>query len=124
MKKLLLIALMALSFVSFYADANAGGGVTDAASLFSQGGDQAAGSVDGWVQMAGAIGLFLFTFAGVKLFNSRDNQQEGKGALWAKLGTGVFLIGLWGWLAIFSNTFTGTTQSADSLKAIVKGSGS
>lgn len=123
MKKLLLITLVALSFVSFYADASAGGGVTDAASLFKQAGSQSSQAVDGWVQAAGFIGVILFTFAGVKLFNSRDNQQESKGKLWMSLGAGVFLIGLWTWLAVVSNTATGTTQSADNLKAIVKGSG-
>ena len=123
MKKLLLFTMyMALAFLPLIADATTGG-VTDAASLFTQGGSQAGGSVDGWVQMCGLGGLLLFTFAGVKLFNSRDNQSEPKGKQFLQLGAGVFLIGIWTWLAVVSNTVTGTTQSADNLKSIVKGSG-
>lgn len=123
MKKLFLFTMyMALAFLPLIADATTGG-VTDAASLFKQAGSQAGKSVDGWVQVCGFIGLILFTFAGVKLFNSRDNQSEPKGKLWLSLGAGVFLIGIWTWLAVFSNTVTGTTQSADNLKSIVKGSG-
>lgn len=95
--------------------------VTDAGSLFGQAGEQASTAQSGFVQIAGFIGLILFAVSGIKLFNSRENSQEGKGKLWMGLFAGVFLMGLYTWMAVASNTATGDTQSADDIKSVISG---
>lgn len=98
-------------------------GVSDAATLFSQGGKQASGAQNGFLQVAGFVGLIMFAVSGVKLFNSRESGNDGKGKLWSALAAGVFLMGLWTFAAIVSNTATGQTKSADEMKSIVTGGG-
>ncbi|MAD73445.1 MAG: hypothetical protein CML20_01345 [Rheinheimera sp.] len=105
----------------FFSDAALASQVKDASSLFKQGGEQAAGAQVGFIQVAGFIGLIVFAFSGMKLFNGRENGQEGKGKLWASLFGGVFFMSLWGFAAITSNTVLGESKSAEQMKSIVSG---
>lgn len=116
------IATVAL-FGLFFTDAALASEVKDAAGLFTQGGKQASGAQSGFLQVAGFIGLILFAVSGIKLLNARDNGQEGKGKLWAALAGGVFLLGLWTFAAITSNTLTGKSETAEQMKSIVSGGG-
>lgn len=107
----------------FFSDAALASQVKDASSLFKQGGEQAAGAQGGLIQVFGFIGLIIFAVSGIKLFNGRENGQEGKGKLWAGVAGGVFLMSLWGFAAITSNTILGESKSADQMKSIVSGGG-
>ncbi|MGP4943206.1 hypothetical protein [Pseudoalteromonas nigrifaciens] len=120
--KLLIVTIAALAV--FFTGSAFANQVKDAAELFQQGGAQAAGAQNGFLQVAGLVGLIIFAISGIKLFNGRDNGQEGKGKMWAALGGGVFLMGLWTFAAITSNTFTGDTKTAEQMKSIVDGGGS
>lgn len=113
------ISLIAL----FFSDSALASQVKDASSLFKQGGEQAAGAQGGFIQIVGFIGLIVFAVSGIKLFNGRDNGQEGKGKLWSALAGGIFCMSLWGFAAITSNTLLGESKSADQMKSIVSGGG-
>ncbi|MGP5159775.1 hypothetical protein [Pseudoalteromonas prydzensis] len=97
-------------------------GVTDAASFFTQAGDQSATAETGFIKFLGFIGIIIFAVSGAKLFNSRDNQQEGKGKLWTAFCLGIFFMGIYTFAAITSNTLTGQTQSASDIRTVIKGS--
>lgn len=97
--------------------------VTDIGSMAKQAGDQAGQSQDGLTQFIGLIGFVVFVISGFKLFNQRNNQSDEKGKLWAGLFCGVFLLGIWTFVAIGTNTVTNQTQSADDMRAVIKGNG-
>lgn len=118
------IRALATTGVVVLVPTNALATVTDAATLLQQGGNQASGMQSGVIQIAGLVGLIIFAISGVKLFNARDNGQEGKGKMWSSLAAGIFLMGLWTWAAVVSNTALGEAKSADEMKSIVSGSGS
>ena len=94
--------------------------VSDLGSLGDRAGSQASSTESGFVQVVGFIGLVIFAVSGVKLFTDK-NQQDGKGKLVSGLLGGIFLMSIYFWAAVTSNTLTDEGQSADDIKAVIKG---
>lgn len=97
-------------------------GPANIGALVSSGGDMAGSTLGGLEQLAGLVGFIMFGTSGYKLLTNKGQQQEGVGKLWGALFAGVFLISVVSYQAIMKNSVLQTTDGADDIRTLIKGS--